>query len=152
MDGEDALLSVEEYCSRLSLKQVMAQAEEKKRVLDGMNPGVHSVITAMGRWIAGVPNRTDETDHVIHGVMSRMAPLWQTCWQGIVATASTDGIRVGQEKLDRLRRLMTKRCGRCQTYDLRQCSQCNAKSCVTCGKEHRKPTVCNVRKGFPGVE
>jgi hypothetical protein len=46
----------------------MTQAEEKKRVLDGMNPGVHPamVVTAMGRWIAGVPNRTDETDQVIH--------------------------------------------------------------------------------------
>ena len=32
MDGEEVLLSVEEYCSRLMrLKQVMAQAEEKKR-------------------------------------------------------------------------------------------------------------------------
>ena len=44
MDGEDVILSVEEYCSKLTcLKQVMAQAGEKKRVLDGMNPGVHSV-------------------------------------------------------------------------------------------------------------
>ena len=78
MDGEDVLLSVEEYCSRLTrLKQVMAQAEEKKRVLDGMNPGVHSVmvVAAMGRWIARAPNRTDETDQVIHEVMSRMPPL-----------------------------------------------------------------------------
>ena len=66
----------------------------------------------MGRWIARVPNRTDEKDQVIHEVMSRMPPLWQICWQGIVATASTDGIRAGQEKLDRLRSLMTKRCGR----------------------------------------
>ena len=65
MNGEEALLSVEEYCSRLTrLKQVMVQAEEKKRVLDGMNPGVHPamVVTAMGRWMAGVLNRTDETD------------------------------------------------------------------------------------------
>ena len=134
MNGEEALLSVEEYCSRLTrLRQVMTQVEEKKRVLDRMNPGVHSamVVTAMGRWIARVPNRTDETDQVIHEVMSRMPPLWQICWQGIVATASTDGIRVGQEKLDRLRSLMTKRCGRFQTYNWRQCSQCNAKSCVT---------------------
>ena len=101
----------------------------------------------MSRWIARVPNRTDETDQVIHEVMSRMPPLWQTCWQGIVATASTDGIRVGREKLDRLVSLMTKRCGKCQTYNMRQCSQCNAKSCVTCGKEHRKCAMCE--KDFP---
>jgi hypothetical protein len=96
-----------------ALKQVMAQAGERKRVLDGMNPGVHSamVVAAMGRWIARVPNRMDETDQVIQEpeVMSRMPSLWQTCWQGIVATASTDGIRVGRETLDRLGSLMTKR-------------------------------------------
>ena len=146
MDGEEGLLSVEEYCSRLTrLKQVMAQAGEKKRVLDGMNPGVHSVmvVAAMSRWIARLPNRTDETDQVVHEVMSRMPPLWQTCWQGIVATAST----VGREKLDRLRSLMTKRCGKCQTYNMRQSSQCNAKSCVTCEKEHRKCAMCE--KDFP---
>ena len=110
MDGEDVLLSVEEYCSKLTLlKQVMAQAGEKKRVLDGMNPGVHSgmVAAAMGRWIDRAPNRTNETDQVIHEVMSRMPPLWQACWQRIGATASTDGIRVGREKLDRLGSLIS---------------------------------------------
>ena len=70
-----------------------------------------------------------------------------TCWQRIVATASTDGIRVGREKLDRLGSLMTKRCGKCQTYNMRQCSQCKAKSCVTCGREHRKCAMCD--KDFP---
>jgi hypothetical protein len=67
MDGEGELLSVEEYCSRLTrLRPVMTQAEDKKSVLDGMNPGVHPamVVTAMGRWMAGVPTRTDETDQV----------------------------------------------------------------------------------------
>ena len=67
MDGEGELLSVEEYCSRLTrLRQVMTEAEEKKRVLHGMNPGIHPamVVTAMGRWMAGVPTRTDETDQV----------------------------------------------------------------------------------------
>ena len=150
MDGEDVLLSVEEYCSKLTLlKQVMAQAGEKKKVLDGMNPGVHSgmVAAAMGRWIDRAPNRTNETDQVIHEVMSRMPPLWQACWQRIGATASTDGIRVGREKLDRLGSLMTKRCGKCQTYNMRQCSQCKAKSCVTCGREHRKCVMCD--KDFP---
>jgi hypothetical protein len=48
-----------------------------------MNPGSHPamVVTAMGRWIDGVSKKTDETDQVIHEVMSRMPPLWQTCWQ-----------------------------------------------------------------------
>ena len=110
LDSPGLLVVQKEPVLRL-LKQVMAQAGEKKRVLDGMNPGVHSgmVAAAMGRWIDRAPNRTNETDQVIHEVMSRMPPLWQACWQRIGATASTDGIRVGREKLDRLGSLMTKR-------------------------------------------
>jgi hypothetical protein len=42
---------------------------------------------------------------------------------------------------------MTRRCGQCQTYNLRQCSQCDATSCVTCRKEHRKCAMCE--KDFP---